>query len=187
MAMIVPKKGGNYTYNDYLSWPDSERWEIIEGEAYAMTPAPNLKHQRISREIFSRFAQFFRGKRCEPFCAPTDVVLDEQNVVQPDILVVCDPEKMRTANIQGTPDMIVEILSPSTTLTDRRDKLRLYERFGVREYLIVDPEQELVERYSLENVRYGSPDIFNWDEIFPSFSFPEFELHLWEVFAKEKP
>lgn len=185
MAMIARKKGGNFTYNDYLTWPDSERWEIIEGEAYAMTPAPNLKHQRISREIFSRFAHFFRGKRCEPFHAPTDVVLDECNVVQPDIFVVCDPEKMQSANIQGAPDMIVEILSPSTTLTDRRDKLRLYERFRVREYLIVDPEQELVERYRMEVQRYGSPDIYNCDEIFPSFTFPELELPLWEVFGKE--
>ena len=156
----------------------------------AFTESTDAALKALKHRGFRAYGLAMKGARDvtkEPFDAPTDVVFDEYNVVQPDILVVCDPDKMRSANIQGAPDMIVEILSPSTTLTDRRDKLRLYERFEVREYLIVDPEQELVERYRMENQRYGSPDIFNCDEIFPSFSFPELELPLWEVFAKEKP
>jgi Uma2 family endonuclease len=173
-----------YTYDDYVTWPDDERWEIIDGEAYAMTPAPTTGHQRILGKIFSQFEQFFRGKSCEPFIAPTDVVLDDTNIVQPDILVVCDPSKITKKNIQGAPDLVIEILSPSTSLKDRREKRRLFERFGVREYIIIDPHAETAERFALIEGRYGAPDIFNWDETFTSSSFPELTLPLWEVFGK---
>src|SRR5512138_3388422 len=116
-AMGSPAKGipQKYTYEDYLTWPDDERWEVIGGEAYAMTPAPTTGHQRISRELGRIVVSFFRGKTCEPFFAPTDVVLDDRNIVQPDMLVVCDPSKVTEKNIQGAPDLVVEILSPSTS------------------------------------------------------------------------
>lgn len=175
------------TYADYLTWPDDERWEIIDGEAYAMTPAPTTKHQRISRELGRIVVSFFHGKSCEPFIAPTDVVLDETNIVQPDILVVCDPSKITEKNIQGAPDLVVEILSPATSIKDRREKRQLYERFGVREYIMIDPYGEAAERFTLDEKRYGAPDIFNWDELFRSSAFPELTLPLWEIFGKELP
>jgi Uma2 family endonuclease len=115
------------------------------------------------------------------------VVLDEDTVVQPDVFVVCDRDKITEENIQGTPDLVVEILSPATRIRDKREKKALYERFGVREYLIVSPDEELVERYRLVDRRYWSPDIFNWDETLTSFAFPELTLNLWEIFDKEAP
>src|SRR6266545_1618689 len=124
-----------FTYAQYCTWDDNQRWELIDGVAYNMTPAPALKHQTISRNLLTRLTVFLDGKTCRPFAAPTDVVLDDYNVVQPDILVVCDKEKLSEANVLGAPDLVVEILSPSTSRKDRREKMALYERFGVKEYL----------------------------------------------------
>ena len=187
--MGSPSRGikQTYTYADYLTWPDDERWEIIDGEAYAMTPAPTTKHQRIVRKITTRLDHFFNGKPCEPFMAPTDVLLDDRNIVQPDILVICDPAKITEKNIQGTPDVVIEILSPTTSVKDRREKKRLYERFGVREYIIIDPFGEAAERFALIEGHYAASDIVNWDEVLESSAFPELQLHMWEVFDKELP
>ena len=187
MGSIAKKMGNGFTYQDYVSWPEDERWEILAGEAHAMTPAPSIRHQRISRHLISLFDQFFKGRGCEPFEAPTDVVFDRQNVVQPDLLVVCDKSKITENNIQGAPDLIVEILSPSTALKDKREKRVLYEHFGVREYLLVYPTEELVERFILNEGRYGTADVFGWDEVFSSAIFPELHLDLWEVFDKQLP
>ncbi|HBG04594.1 MAG: hypothetical protein A2075_21325 [Geobacteraceae bacterium GWC2_58_44] len=187
MGTTAKKMGNGFTYNDYVKWPDDERWEIIGGEAYAMTPAPTIRHQKMSMYLSTQFANFFKGKGCEPFHAPTDVVFDEQNIVQPDLLVVCDQNKITEKNIQGAPDLVVEILSPSTALKDKREKRALYERFGVQEYLIVYPAEELVERFALADGRYGIADVFGWDEVLSSAIFPELRLNLWDVFDKQPP
>lgn len=187
MGSTVKKISRKYTYSDYLTWPEGERWEIIDGEAYDMTPAPTTTHQRIVQRIGARVELFFTGKPCVPFIAPTDVVLDDTNIVQPDVLVVCDPSKVTEANIQGAPDLVVEVLSPSTTVKDKREKKTLYERFGVREYILVHPHDEAVDRYRLVNGRYEGPDVFNWDETLTLATFPDLTLNLWEVFGKELP
>jgi Uma2 family endonuclease len=187
MGKAEMKAKQKYTYAQYRSWPEDERWEIIDGEAYAMTPAPNLRHQTVVMNLTGHFFNFFKNKQCKPFVAPTDVVLDAFNIVQPDLLVVCDRDKMTNANIQGAPDLVVEVLSPSTNLKDRREKKALYERFGVREYLLVYSDDALVERYSLTEGKYAAPDILNWDERIRSTSFPELEIDLWEIFEKELP
>lgn len=187
MPSTALKLEPRFTYADYRTWPDEERWELIDGVPHAMTPAPRTRHQRISLKISTRFERFFEGKRCVPFDAPTDVVLDEYTVVQPDVLVVCDRNKITEENIQGAPDLVVEITSPSTRLRDRREKRALYERFGVREYLVVSPEDEMVERHRLVDGRYAPPDIFNWDETISLHAFPELTLNLWEIFDKELP
>ena len=176
-----------YNYQDYLSWPDDERWEIIEGEAYNMTPAPKVKHQRISRNIEVFLVNELRSKKkdCELFHAPTDVVFDESNIVQPDVLVVCDKSKITVENIKGAPDLIVEVTSPATSLKDRREKKRLYEKFGVKEYIIVYPEDELAERFFLENDKYGAPDVFNWDEPMRIESLG-LDINLWEIFERRQ-
>ena len=188
MGSTAKKMGNGFTYSDYVSWPDDERWEIISGDAYAMTPAPTTTHQRITLFIGSELRQFFRGKDHQPFIAPTDVVLDDHNIVQPDVLVVCDPKKITEKHIQGAPDLIVEILSPSTAVKDKREKKALYERFGVREYLIVYPAEELAERFVLaDGGRYGAPDVFGWDEVLPLAIFPDLHINLWELFDKQLP
>ncbi len=187
MPSTALKLEPRFTYADYRNWPDDERWELIDGVPYAMTPAPRIRHQRIAGNFFGEMRTFFRGKGCVPFDAPTDVVLDEETVVQPDVFVVCDGKKITDENIQGAPDLVVEITSPSTRLRDRREKRMLYERFGVREYLVVSPDDEMVERHKLMDGGYGMPDIFNWDESLTSFAFPELRLNLWEIFDKEPP
>lgn len=188
MGSTAKKMGNGFTYEDYLRWQDEERWEIIGGEAYLMTPAPSIRHQKISLRISALFAQFFKGRGCSAFAAPTDVVFDEQNVVQPDLLVVCDQSKITENNIKGPPDLIVEILSPSTALKDKREKKSLYERFGVREYLIVYPAEDLVERLVLgDDGRYAAPEVFGWEEVLPLAAFPDLRLDLWEVFDRQLP
>ena len=187
MGPLARKLDERFTYGDYLLWNDGKRWEIIDGEVYAMSPAPNLKHQRISWNITAGLSPYFKGKPCEPFEAPTDVVLDEYNVVQPDLLVVCDRSKLTAANIQGAPDLVIEILSPSTTVKDRREKLALYERFGVLEYLLFHPVDETVERFVLRDGRYSAPEVFGWSETLSLFLFPDLKLNLWEIFDRELP
>lgn len=155
--MTTAKKVGRRYTMGSRRWPDGEYWELIDGEAYDMTPAQSIRHQTILGILHHRLIEFFAGKSCSPFLAPTDVVFDESNIVQPDILVVCDKNKITAANIQGAPDLIAEILSPSTSLKDKREKKALYERFGVREYIIVNPFDDTVERFCLESGRYGSP------------------------------
>ena len=187
MSGTLVKRDRKYTYQDYLLWPDDERWEIIDGRAYNMTPAPKIKHQRISRNLTGIvYSQRNKISPCELFEAPTDVVFDEHNVVQPDLFIICDGSKVTEENIQGAPDLIIEITSPYTELKDRRDKKRLYERYGVKEYIIVFPEREYVERYFLERGKYGAPDIFNWDEELKLKIF-DMVIPLWDVFEKELP
>ena len=183
-AKSITKK---YTYQDYIHWSDEERWEIIDGAAYNMTPAPSVKHQTISRniEVFLVNETRTRKKECEVFDAPTDVVFDEFNVVQPDILVVCDKTKITDENIKGAPDLIIEVTSPSTSLKDRREKKKLYEKFGVKEYLIVYPDEELEERFLFQNDKYGAPEVFNWNETMRIESL-DLDVDLWEIFEKER-
>lgn len=187
MGPTAEKMGNGFTYSDYVTWPEGERWELIGGEAYSMTPAPSIRHQEISGYLYLVLGQFLKGKGCRPFHAPTDVVLDERNVVQPDLLVVCDKNKITESCIEGAPDLVVEILSLATALKDKRDKLALYERFGVREYLIVYPAEELVERFVLSEGRYGKGEVFGWEELLPLITFPELHINLWELFEKDLP
>lgn len=176
-----------YTYQDYLDWPNDERWEIIEGVAYNMTPAPRVRHQRISRNIEVILVSEIRSKKkeCELFDAPTDVVFDQYNVVQPDVFVICDNSKITEDNIQGAPDLIIEVTSPSTSIKDKRGKKQLYERFGVKEYIIIHPEDELVERFNLEHEKYSAPEVFNWDETMKIESLG-LDVNLWEIFEKQQ-
>ena len=113
------------------------------------------------------------------------MVLDDFNVVQPDILVVCDQSKITEANIQGPPDLVIEVISPSTTLKDRREKKALYERFGVLEYILVYPEDGIIERYYLEDRKFSGPDLLNWDETLNLHIFPELDISLMEIFEKK--
>ncbi len=186
MGSTAKQHEGKFTYADYANWPNEERWEIINGVAYDMTPAPTLKHQTVLGNFHAELVNRFKGKPCKVFIAPTDVVFDDENIVQPDLLVVCDKDKMTQANIQGAPDLIIEVLSPSTSRKDKREKKALYERYGVREYLLVYPIDEMVERFSLDNDKYLQPEIINWDEMWESSIFPGLELPLCEIFEKER-
>lgn len=152
--MALPAKKERYTFADVLEWPDDERAELINGEIFLMAPSPSRGHQGISVELTRQFANYLEGKKCKAYHAPFDVRLfekegdapeDVDTVVEPDLVVICDPSKLDDRGCKGAPDMVVEILSPSTQRHDRLVKLGLYQRAGVREYWIVSPEEQTVQ------------------------------------------
>ena len=156
-----------FTYADYRAWPDDERWELIDGEAYAMA-APGLAHQTVVGELFRQIANHLVDKPCRPFVAPFDVRLPRGNeadddvttVVQPDISVICDPAKLDERGCRGAPDWVIEVLSPSTAAKDQIQKLAAYERAGVAEVWLVHPTDHVISVYTLSaDGGYGKPAI----------------------------
>lgn len=140
-----------FNYADYITWSDSERWEIIDGIPYNMSPAPNRKHQEVAGNLYGIFKNYFKNKKCKLFIAPFDVVLSEEsedvlieNVVQPDISVFCDTKKLNDKGAKGAPDFVCEILSPATRDKDFGVKAHLYMKYGVKEYWIIDPDSKTV-------------------------------------------
>ena len=177
------KRDARYTWADYRSWSDDERWELIDGVAYAMSPAPSTSHQRVVGRLYSRLERALDRHPCEPFIAPTDVKLSEADVVQPDILVVCDPAKITQSHIEGAPDLVIEVLSPGTSAKDLRPKKALYERTGVREYLVVDPLEHYAIRFLLGADGYDKGTVFACDEVLTFATLADVEVPLWEVFG----
>ncbi len=170
MADPTVKRDQHYTYSDYRSWPEDERWELIEGVAWDMSPAPARQHQGIVAAIASAFYSALRDHPCQVYPAPFDVLLpggaeteddDVTTVVQPDVSVFCDESRLTRAGARGAPTLAVEILSPSTASKDMRIKRDLYERHGVLEYWIVDPGNKYVAVYLLdEGGKYGEPKLY---------------------------
>ena len=142
----------HYTYADYLHWEG--KWELIDGIAYAMSPAPNMRHQHISGKLYLALTNALANSTCN--CTaflPIDYKIAEDTVVQPDVLVVCNPQ-MAGKVLEQTPALVAEVLSPSTALKDRNSKYHLYEEAGVPYYLIIDHEKSLVEVYRLADGAY---------------------------------
>jgi Uma2 family endonuclease len=155
--MSTHTRSTKLTYEDYLLFPDDgKRHELIQGDHY-MTPAPSTQHQRISRNLVIALGAFVRLHRLgEVFDAPCDVKLSDEDVVQPDLLFVAAAHSaiVTEANIEGVPDLVVEILSDNTRKKDEVTKRKLYERFGVPEYWIVDPVLETIKVFRLNDQRY---------------------------------
>ena len=149
------------TYREYQCFPqDGKRHEIIDGDHY-VNPAPETYHQTLSRRIqFQLYTQIELQDLGEVFDAPTDVQLSETDIVQPDLIIVLRAKRtiITPTKIKGTPDLIVEILSPSTAETDRGLKKELYCRSGVPEYWVVDPTEHVVEQYTLSGEDYVAVD-----------------------------
>ena len=157
--MALPETIQRYTYADYYAWDDNERWELIDGVPYSMSPAPLTAHQRISSNLHYQLYDFLKGKPCQLFTAPFDVRLnalgdDDDDVFQPDLVIICDRTKIDDKGCNGAPDMVIEILSPSTAMRDKVLKFNKYQRAGVREYWIVDPNSKTVQVFILDNGRY---------------------------------
>ena len=171
MSQPEPRHPG-YTLEDWKTWEG--HWELIHGIAYptyGMTPAPSLEHQRVSVHLASAILIALKdtqrrneGGECEVFPAPVDVYL-EGGVVQPDLVVVCDPAQKSERGIEGPPDLVVEILSPSTASKDMTRKWWLYEAAGIPEYLIVDPSERLGKLLRLEAGRYTEATRLEWGEV----------------------
>ena len=193
MGLPARKLDRIYTYADYKTWPDDERWELIEGVAWNMSPAPNLGHQSISAVLLSAIHTWLRGKECVVFAAPFDVVLPDEpgqhedqatTVVQPDLAIICDRAKLRPWGCLGAPAWAIEILSPYTSKKDLSDKLALYEKHRVAEYWIVDPGNRYIHVYRLgADGRYGDPLVLIGDATAESGVCPGLALPLNEIFA----
>lgn len=187
--MPSPQEKEKYSYKDYLGWPEDERWEIIDGTAY-MQAAPSRIHQEISGELHRQFANYLQGKPCRvyhaPFCVRLDVEKDDndiKNVVEPDITVVCDSSKLDERGCKGSPDMIIEILSPSTGKKDKVIKFNKYEKAGVKEYWILEPDQKLVSVFLLQSTgRYGRPQMYTDEDQIKVSIFPDLTIELNTIF-----
>lgn len=183
---------GTYTYADYLLWRFKEQVELLRGKLFKMSPAPREIHQRVSMRLSGELYAFFKERTCRLYSAPFDVRLpmkgkgtaDNQiyTIVQPDLCVVCDLEKIDGRGCIGAPDLVVEVLSPSNSRKDLKDKYEIYQEAGVPEYWIVDADDKAIYRYVLEGDIYiGLPPVSEGD-VFCSKKFPEMEIDTKIVF-----
>ena len=183
MATATTEKK-KYTYADYLKTPDDERYELIEGELL-MTPAPVMRHQRISRKMLIAIDNHVTDNDLgEVFDAPSDVYLDKENVVQPDILFVSKErlDIIGEKNIQGAPDLVIEIISESTAYRDLVQKKKLYARFGVKEYWIVIPEESSVDIFTLKDNAFVLHKSYGKEDILQSPLLKKLKLELKKIF-----
>jgi Uma2 family endonuclease len=194
MELILDTKR-QYTYADYLQWMDDKRRELIDGFVKMMSPAPSASHAKtvmgLSAVIYS-FIKRHKGK-CEVFTAPFDVRLPKNgerendriySVVQPDIVVVCDPAKIDEAGCLGAPDMVVEVLSPSTRKYDLNEKFNLYEASGVKEYWVIAPGDRDVSVFLLQDSgKYDEGTLYRGNVTIPVQTLPGLEVDMQELFA----
>jgi Uma2 family endonuclease len=182
------KEDEYYTYADILEWDEEVRAEIINGELFMMAN-PDTIHQDISREIFGHLYDFLKGKPCVVYAAPFGVRLfpkkdlSDDTFVEPDIVVICDKSKIDKRGCNGAPDLVVEILSPATARHDRIVKFRLYQKAGVREYWIADPENRMLNAHVLNNGNYITEVYGDIDEV-PVSALPGCVIPLREVFPE---
>jgi Uma2 family endonuclease len=189
--MALPAAHEHFTFGVYCTWPEGERWELIDGVPYAMSPAPDWPHQSLVATLTVAIGNHLKGKPCRVLPAPLDVLLpkaDEADdlvdtVVQPDLVVLCDSSKLTRHGVRGAPEWVIEILSPSTASRDQREKRELYERHGVAEYWIVSPTERLLWAYRLEGGVYGKPAIYDEAMTASPQAFPDLAIALTELFA----
>jgi Uma2 family endonuclease len=173
-----------FTYQDYLQLPEDQRYEILEGELYVVA-APNTRHQRVTRNLVFSLFQYVRERDLgELLPSPYDVILSEENVVQPDILFVCRARVgvIGEMHLRSWPDLVVEILSPGTRKKDLVLKRKIYARYGVPEYWVVDPDAGTVEVLVLIDKAYTSAGTFGKSDLLSSPLLPELKLPLSTVF-----
>lgn len=179
---------GLYTYAEYLLWKFEERVELLKGKLFKMS-APSINHQRISGRLFVKMYSYLEGKRCEVFSAPFDVVLKNPNgedntVLQPDLCVVCDPEKLADGKrCYGAPDWVLEIVSPSNVEKELSKKMHIYEEAGVAEYWVLRFEEKELDIFVLQDNGYiGLKPRFAGEVVSPQ-KFPDLQINLSEIFS----
>ena len=173
------------TYSDYVQMtpPDSGKFQLIEGELISMT-SPNTKHQGIILSIsFHLYSYLLKNRLGKIFLSPMDVILGENNTYQPDLLFILESNKkiIEETKINGTPDMVVEVLSPSNAYYDLVIKKKIYESSGVKEYWIVDPIQDTLDLYVLQNNKFQHKVQIEKKGIIPSEIFPGLDLDLEQI------
>lgn len=173
-----------FTYKDYLQLPEDKRYELIEGEFF-MVPSPGYLHQAISKRVFRALDDYVRSLGLgEVLYAPLDVILSEENVLQPDILFISKErlDIITDKNIQGAPDLVIEILSPATAERDRGLKQKLYARFGVQECWLVDPDRKVIEVISLREKGFESTGVYREEAILKSPLLKGISIKVREIF-----
>jgi Uma2 family endonuclease len=182
---------GLYSYADYLTWQFEEVVELIKGKIFKKAAAaPRRLHQKVSGELFLRLGNYLKGQKCQVYAAPFDVRFPKgskednkiHDVVQPDICVICDPEKLDDRGCIGTPDLIVEILSPGNSKTELKHKYELYESHGVREYWVIHPENQDLLIYTLVDGKYKTTGLLTSGDVVESTVIEGFKLDLEEFF-----
>ena len=187
----LDRKEKKYNYQDLLEFDDNKRYEIYDGELVLMS-SPSAKHQVILGDLFIQFSNFLKGKKCKPFIAPLDVRLDckgnkSKNVVQPDLLVVCDKNKIKENGIEGAPDFVLEILSKNNRYNDLIYKMNLYQKFGVKEYWIVDIETGVILTCKLsEGNLFNLPKTYKIKDSIKSEIFKDLTISLEETFKNNQ-
>jgi Uma2 family endonuclease len=185
-----------YSFADYLTWIDDKRRELWNGFIQLMTPAPNLEHQIISINLLTCFVKKYHNSlKCKLFHAPFDVRFPQNGekndkeiftVVQPDIVIICDKNKLDKKGCIGAPDFIAEIISPSTARRDMQDKFQLYEKHSVREYWIVFPNEQFINAYFLVNGKYELSGVYTREHKISVKIFEgDLEIDLKDVFEEE--
>lgn len=152
--------------NSNLAYQEEIREERIDGKIVAMSPRPVMNHNRISSNIYYVFRDYLGKKRCEPFDDGIDLYLNEKDHFIPDMMVVCDPDKLKTNGVHGAPDLVVEVLSPSTAKRDKGYKKDAYAKAGVKEYWIVSPVEKSIEQYFLQNGQFILNEIYT---VYPDY------------------
>lgn len=183
--MLIPNPAIKFTYDDYRNTPDDSRYELLDGEL-VMAPAPSLRHQRIDTRLSSSLHTFVKERRLgEVFCPPCDVMLSDTDVVQPDLIFVSRERGgilLEGDAVRGAPDLVVEILSPSTAARDRTLKRVLYARHGVREYWLVDPDAETITVLVLSTDGFEVEAVYGKGQTLTSPTLRGFAVSLDEVF-----
>lgn len=168
MVISLAREKSSLTYEDYREFPEETRCEILNGKAYDTTPAPSTLHQAVTLRIAFLLEKDMesKGHPCRIFVAPTDVILSASDVVQPDVLIVCDRSKIKEAGIFGAPEVVFEVISPGTETRDRKQKRDQFEHFGIEEYFLVHPEREYLEKYTLDAGIYKKSQVYSANEKF---------------------
>lgn len=177
---MQPQSNRTYTWTEMREWDGDERWELIDGIPYAMF-SPSLLHQALAMELSGRLYPQFRDGRCRLLAAPFDVKLSERDVVQPDLLVICEQGRLQPGHLEGPPELAVEILSPSNERHDRLRKLNLYARSGVSEYWLITPYPFLFEVLRNRNGTFEIAGSFCENDLFASPAFPHLQLDLKDI------
>ncbi len=191
MEKPIIRSDKKYKYEDYLTWPENEHWELLDGVAY-LGPSPSRAHQEVSTNLVRELSLYFKDGLCKVYHAPFEVRLIEDTcnekycdtVVQPDLSVICDPNKLDERGCRGAPDWIIEIVSPSSASLDYIKKRELYERHGVKEYWIIHPIDEILQVYTLnEEGRYGAPQFYSTQDRATCSICKNLVVHLREIFS----
>lgn len=143
-----------------LAYQEERREELINGKVVAMSPRPSVNHNRVASNIFWLFENYLRNRKCTAFADGTDVYLAEDDRFIPDVMIVCDPDKIKSDGVHGAPDLVVEVLSPGTMRNDRTHKKDMYARCGVREYWLVSPDEKSVEVYRTDGTEFILHDVY---------------------------